>query len=407
MTFLAVAALTILTSVSAADPLEPPDLSRYLKWGPVRVRPGFAVPFFGYDDNVFSASGTTAARGDLAVRLSPRADGLVLFGRGAFLTFREQIDYVAYRDFGDLNYFENRGVARVTVPMRRLGFYGEMGHNRLKDQPVSELDTRPLRREARGAIGAILRLGWRTEADLAVVRSDWKVTDPDFVASDGRSIGQLQDRRESGVQARVRYRFAGVSRVTLDLADRDIAFDDPRTASERNAVERALLPGIEFGEGARIQGSVRAGWSRIDARRAGQPDFAAPVGDAKLAWRFLRGTTLRLDAVRRAGFAIYGGSPYFEVRSYEARVVHFLNRVIGLEGAAAKGRLSFPDSPEAAPRLDRLSKYDVGVRFRLPESVLGRRAEYTVGIERRSRDSSVDRLDQSRTVFALGVSVGF
>ena len=37
----------------AQSALEPPDLSRYVRWGVLRARPGFTVSNFGYDDNIF------------------------------------------------------------------------------------------------------------------------------------------------------------------------------------------------------------------------------------------------------------------------------------------------------------------------------------------------------------------
>ena len=41
--------------------LEPPDLSRYLRWGPLRVRPLIEVRDLGHDDNIFSDTKKTIA----------------------------------------------------------------------------------------------------------------------------------------------------------------------------------------------------------------------------------------------------------------------------------------------------------------------------------------------------------
>lgn len=400
----------LLAPLSAQqDPLAPPDLSRYLKWGPIRARPGFAVPYIGYDDNVFSASGTTSPQGDYAARLSPRIEGLSLFGTAAFLTFKERMDYTLYASHSSLNYFENLGSARVTFPLRRMGFYADGALNRLRDPPASELDSRPIRTEVRIGAGVILKLGWRTDAEIGWSRSRWKVTDDDFLdyAPDGNvyTIGDLQNRVESGGRLKLRYRVTGVTRLTLETWDKSITFDDPQVA--RNSDERVLLPGVELGGGGTLSGSARLGWARLDALTPGEPDYSGAVGETKLAWRVSSATTLRLESARLAGFAVYQGNRYYQNNLVEARVVHYFNRVFGFEAGAGRGRLTFPESPEATARTDRIERFDAGLRLRLPESTLGKTIEYTFGLTQRRRNSSQDSLDQSRAVVGFGASVGF
>ena len=50
---LLVAAAAPAALAQSISPLDPPDTSRYLKWGPFRVRPGLTIPNLGYDSNVF------------------------------------------------------------------------------------------------------------------------------------------------------------------------------------------------------------------------------------------------------------------------------------------------------------------------------------------------------------------
>ena len=386
---------------SAESALEPPDLSRYLKWGFAHVRPGFAIPGIGYDSNIFAPTGQPP-EGDFAVKLSPRIEGVVLFGRTAFLTFKERLDYTAYQHHHEINYFENLGSARLTLPLRRFGLYADFGLNRLKDLPLSELDSRPIRREVRTGAGVILELGWRTTAEIGLVRSDWTVTDDDSPTS---TVGTSQDRVEEGRQARLRYRLTGITRLTLDATNRSVTFADP--ALLRDADERAILPGVEIGAGGRLSGSMRAGPSRLDATAEGQPDYSGLVGDARIAWRISSASTLRIEGKREVGFAIYQNNPYYLRTSSEARLVHYLNRVFGLEAAVGRGRLSFPEALTAEERNDRLERYDAGVRIRLLENDLGRRVEYTLALSNQRRTSTVDAFDQSRTVVAVGASVGF
>lgn len=402
---LGVASALAFAIVRAEGPLEPPDLSRYVRWGPVRVRPGFAVPALGYDDNILAAGGSAKQLGGFGIRLSPRMDGVVLLGHATFLTFRERLDYTAYANHGDLNYLEHMGSYRLTVPFRRFGVYADLAANRLKDSPLSEIDSRPVRRELRTGAGVIVELGWRTDAEIGLVKSDWTVTDPDFLTTDGLTIGDFQNRTEDGRRVKIRYRLTALTRLTFETSRRDIVFDNRSVA--RDSRETAFVPGLELGVGGRMTGAIRLGRMHLDALTVGAPDLTTTIGDARLAYRLSSATTIRVEGDRKAGFGVYQGNRYYVSSFYEGRYVHFLNRVLGVEAAVGTGRLTYPENDEAGARTDRNRRAEAGVRFRLAESALGRQTDYTVFVRRWRRDSTLDVLDQSRTVVGIAASVGF
>jgi len=398
-------ALALGPQATASDLLTPPDTSRYLRWGPLRVRPGFAVPAIGYDDNVFSSSDVNEPQSDYLIRLSPRIEGLMFFGDAAFLKFNERFDYTAYAQFHDQNYYENRFDSRLTVPFRSWGLYGDYLIQRLRDAPATELDTRPIRREARSGLGGILTFGWRTDLELGFTQSRWTNFDPDYLSSDGFTIGQLLDRTEAGPRAKARYKLTGLTSATFEIRTRDIVFDDPDV--RRDAKEFTWLPGLEFARTGTLTGWIRAGKANLDSEDPAAPDFSGIVGDVALSYRLTSATRLRLEGGRRVSFAIYEGYRYYQEDFLELRGVHYLNRIFGLEAALGAGSLTFPGAPGFNPRQDDLSRYEAGLRFRLPESVLGRTAEYTLGVRHFGRDSNIDTLDMSRAVLAFGASVGF
>jgi hypothetical protein len=192
------------------SPLEPPDLSRYLKWGPFRVRPGLTIPNLGYDNNVFYRpdESTLPAVGDYFIALAPRVEGVVLFGHRAFLTFDERIEFYAYASESDLDYFNQFGRARVTVPFRRFGVYADFGYNRIRDRPIDSQDARPVRKEIPVGGGLILKIGWRTDAEIGVTRSTFTGRD-----ADDPTIGPRIDRVETGTRVGARYLAFGRTRV--------------------------------------------------------------------------------------------------------------------------------------------------------------------------------------------------
>src|SRR5262245_40414453 len=86
------------------DPLAPPDLSQYVRWGPLRARPTLNFSNFGYDDNIFYRTGNEPKQGDYTARISPALKGLLLLGDRAFLTFDERLDFTAYFQFTEESY---------------------------------------------------------------------------------------------------------------------------------------------------------------------------------------------------------------------------------------------------------------------------------------------------------------
>ena len=400
-------AITALLAISgwpafAEDPLEPPDLLRYLRWGPLRVRPTLGVSNLGFDDNVFFSNRDEEKQGDYRITLSPRLEGLLLFGDRAFLVFDEKLDYTLYQEFNDQNFLNQSFTTRITLPLERIGFFVDLGTFRRKDRPNSELDTRLDRQENQVGAGIIVKLGWRTFAEIGRTYSDSSQSDPDI-----SSVGDLLDRVERGNRARVQYRLMGQTRLTLQAAVKKITFDNPDV--QRDSRETSLLPGVKFGEGARLSGSVELGVARIDLRDPLKRDFSELVGGGNLAYRLGTDTTLRLEGRREVGYAVFQQNNFFLDRSVSTRVIHFLNRVLGFEVGGQRGKLTFPQAEATGERTDRITQYDLGVRVRLSENALGKRVEYTLRWRRYRRDSNgpFDFLDQNRSTIGMGAVVGF
>jgi hypothetical protein len=402
----------LLLAVAAAvpigaqtSPLEPPELGRFLRWGPVRVRPSLVVPNFGYDDNVFYRTGDQPTEGDWFVTLSPRVNGLALFGNRAFLTFDGRYDYTAYATKTSLNYSNYYIGSRLTVPFESFGFYLDLGHDRTQDRPIDLEDARPIRTNERLGYGAIVKLGWRTDAELGVTRSTWRNVDANYRTGSGLTIGDLLDRDEDGTRMKLRYRMFGRTRLTLETLRKtyDFANDTPGVAPDGK--ESRIVPGIDFGEGGRLSGAIRYGHANLDNEGTQTTDYSGRVGSAKLAWKPGTQTTVLLETKRDAYYSIYEASRIYVQTSYDLRVIRYFNRALGAEVGWRPGKLTFPGDPRN--REDRLNDADVGVRLRLSENALGRRIEYTLRLTRYDRNSTVDTYDTARTVLGFGAVLGY
>jgi hypothetical protein len=378
--------------------LEPPELGRYLRWGPFRVRPGFQIKNLGYDDNILLNDEERIS--DYTATLAPKVDGLVLFGDRAFLTFLEEAEYTAYADTSEQNFWNYRHEGRVTVPFGRFGVFGDLALRNLKERPIDREDLRPKRTETEWGGGVILLAGWRSEIEVGLLRRDISYSDRDA----GSDIGDELDRVERTIVLNGRYRILGRTRITLDGTLGDIEFDD---RTDRDAREITLLPGLEFGEGGRLTGRFRLGWSSIRPRRGDVDDFEGLVGDVALQYRFTFGTLMQTRYERRQDFAVFANKEFLRTTELGLRFIHYFNRILGAEIGGSTGRLSFEDRGPGPARRDDLLRYDAGVRLRLAENSLGRRIEYSLKIQRYERDSDIESLNNDRTTFGINAVVGF
>ncbi len=391
----AVAAALLWLPALAGEPLEPPDLSRYLRWGPLRVRPGVVLSNLGYDDNVFYRTGAQDKVGDYTATISPKLEGVALFGHRAFLTFSEQLDFVLYKTYRGQDFINQLGSARVTFPFRRFGVFADAGLNIVKERPIDQFDLRPERRETKFGGGVIVPFGWRTDVEAGGWSTRYRYRDPD-------SSAVYPDRTERTSRVKLRYLVFGRTRLTLGVQQGDIRFE--KSADDRDATQWTVLPGVEFGEGGRLSGSLRVGRSRLNMKAQEKPDFSGTVGEAALAYRFGAGTTLEAKWKREAAFAVY--EDYYLSNSYEGKIVQYFNRLIGAEASTGIWSTSFPDSL----RRDRILQYGAGIRLRLSQNDLGRRVEYSLKVTRWRLNSSpaeFDYLDQSHSTVGITATLGY
>jgi hypothetical protein len=401
---LLLAALGAEPCLAQQSALEPPELGRYLRWGPLRVRPRFEVKNLGHDDNIFSS--TTNEVDDLTATLAPRLDGLVLFGHRAFLTFDEQLEYTAYRDHSDQNFTNQRFVARATFPLRGKGFFVDGLLNRLKERPIDAEDIRADRDEDGFGVGVILQPGWRTEIEIGRSRKSLSYFDEDAAPGAPTTISDRLDRSEDRHDVELRYRILGRTRLTLHGQVGTIDFDNAAAAGS-DSRDWGVLPGLDFGLGGPLSGSLSIGWQEIDADDPTQPDFEDVVGRAEIAYRPGSRTTLRLEGLREPGFTVSSTSIFFLNSRIGLRALYYVNRIIGIETGGSRGKLEFPGPSGGFEREDRTDSYEVGLRFRLAENSLGRRVEYRLRWQHYRTDSNDDLLDRTRTTVGLGAVLGF
>ena len=417
--------LLLLAAASSAlfadelTPLDPPDTERFLRWGPFRVRPGLTIPGLGYDNNVFAVTDQTAAAnsaakvGDYYIALAPRLEGLVLFGHSAFLTFEESLEFYAYASQTELDYFNQFGKARLTIPFRKVGIFWDLGFDRTRDRPYDAQDIRPVRKYYPLGLGLITKFGWRTDSELGVFSNRYTAEDPDAIPPPTNcsglncySIAQLNNRTEEGIRFKFRYLAVGRTRLLLELAERQIKFNDAAVALSRNGEERRQLIGVDFGLGGSIYGTFRVGHADFSLASPSATGFNGPVADIALGYNFGgSGSHLSFTGARDVRYTIYDATPLYLYTGGDLSFVKYFNRFIGAEVGAGRAVLDFLGDPQN--RVDHDTNVILGVRFRFSENDLGRKVEYAFRYTRWIVNSTRDDLDQNRGTVGFGVTFGY
>lgn len=385
------------------DPLEPPDLEQYYRWGPLRARPGVRLRNVGYNSNIFNSA---IPQGDFQATVEPRLKGLFLFGDTAFLDFDAALAYTLYSEFSSINYFDWRSDGRFTLPLGRFGVFAEAQYDRVRQIPVDEFDIRPMQILFRHGPGIVFNAGWRTTLELThfISRVTWQ--DDDFQGR-GVDFEAIQNRRERITNLKGAYRVFGRSRVSLEVSAGRIEFDEPNLEGEagfdRDSDVNRVLVGFEAGSGGRLVGEIRVGWADLDHDGPNILDYNGPVGDMEWFYRPRGGLRVRLRGYRRVGFSTSSANNYYTLDELELTAVYYLNRIFGLEGIIDRGRLGIPGDG----RIDQLYSYEAGIRLRTLENSIGNGVEYSLLIGRAHRDSNLDFLDRDRNTVSFNASFGF
>lgn len=390
--------------------LEPPGLENYRRWGFLRARPGIQLTNLGYDSNILSRSSGQVVS-DITATLSPKLDGLILFGSKAFVTLSEQFDYTLYAENSDQNYWNNAFASRVTMPFRKFGVFADWSIDDLRFRPVDQEDIRIKGEHRELGVGMILQPGWRTEIEIGRYARRSRHEDPQSQPL-AVPVNERLDRDEQRTSVDLSYHLRGRTSALLHVENKEIEFRFPFIDAQMQAIQRDTdewrsLVGFRLGQGASVIGHLLLGWGRIDATDPRLQDLSEVIGELDATWIAGSRTRVRLRGERTPGFSVSQGNAYYLDTVGSIRTVHFFTHFLGGEVGLRRGKLDFPEALSGTTRQDETSHYELGVRLRLLESADGRRIEYSLTVGRYERDSTIDSFDQDKTTFGFGAVLGF
>jgi hypothetical protein len=378
----------------AADTPPDPDLSLEgtKKAGPFHLRPFVALKDAGYDDNVLYTD--PEREGDYTATAGAGLDALLLTGDRGGVFLSGEGDYVAFADFTDLNHWNGFGRGRGILLLKRAVVSLEDRLLSVVERPNGEIDQR-LRRDENVLTAAARTRGegrWGASAFVRRERVDY-AAEGEFSSEEA---ALRLNRDESALSLEGELRILPKTTFLMEALFEEADFDS--AAERRDSRVRSLLPGLRFDPSASIQGEIKVGVARLEARDRPEDDYEGTVGEGSLSARLGGRARLKGTFARELVFSIYADDLYFISSRWSAAYEHFLSRRVSAELLYGQGTNRYSEGL----REDQFETYQLALRHRPGGSLA-----YQLAAQRQVRDSNDDAFDRTRNFFTLGTVYEF
>ena len=337
------------------------------KWrfGPLAVTPKVELKNLGWDSNVFNESENP--RSDFTATADAPIDWWLRFGRGR-LHGVDVFEGVWFATYGDQSSFNQRHELTLLVPINRVRFYVGGSYLSTNDRPGYEINTRIHHIDSGANAGVVIRLSSRLDLDVSGRQTTYRYNDNPEA---GIYYSETLDRRKENYGGQLRYRYTSETTFTF-LADQ--VRERYTGAPERDNDGFRILPGVEFGQRAIINGKAQVGYRKLNTLMAGMPDFSGLVANADLSYT-LRGVTRFTAGVSRDVFFSYEVTrPFYIQPGFTVGVTQQVSGPWDLQARASWYRLDYRqvDVPGTEPlpeRNDRYRTFGGGVGYKVSRDI--------------------------------------
>jgi hypothetical protein len=362
----ALALFVIAPAHTAAQSTEPdPWESARWRFGPLAVTPKAELKNLGWDNNVFNE--TEDPKSDFTATAGAPIDWWLRFGR-ARLHGTDYFEGVYYATYSSQSSFNQRHDLTLAIPLNRIRPYVGGYYLSTNDRPGYEIDIRLPRSESEFNAGAIIRLTGRIDLDVSGRQITYTYHDQEYA---GTPYSTRLNRRTEKYGAQARYTLTPLTTLTL-LADnvRERFSEYPL----RDNDGFRILPGVEFGQYALIQGKAQVGYRKFDTVAPTMPDFSGLVANAELSYAFRGMTRFTVGVSRDIYFSFEVLEPFYIQPGFTLSVTQ---QVTGPWDVQARGgwyRLNYQkaqplEGVTAAGRVDRYNTFGGGIGYRVGRDI--------------------------------------
>jgi hypothetical protein len=314
--------------------------------------------------------------------------------------------FTAYETYTELSYWDLLSQARVNFPLGRFGLFTGLRFDRVRRSPIDLDDIRPVEELRQLELGGTYRLSPRSSLVYTFRNSDFQIFDDDL-GNLPVDIAPTQDRVErsqlfdfqSNILARTTFLFRGEAKQ-IDFKIPSLS-GLPELSRDSHAI--SFLPGITLGDYGSLVGTLQIGWAKLEYDGEAILGYSGLVGEADIVYSPIGRTTFKWEAWRRVGYSVTALNNFYVDNNSRLGVIHFLNRIVGINTRFDYGRLDVP----ATERKDKILGFAVGVLFRSMSNSMGGRVEYSVLYRRSNRNSSNPGFDRSYASLTFNAHFGY
>ena len=318
LAWLVAAALLFPTPAFAQDAQDgDPRTEAPVHVGPFYITPVLELTRLGVDTNVFNAS--NEPQSDFTFTAGPKIDIAVPIRRFIF-TAETVTDFVYYQQFKNQRGVNLDLVLRGEVQLPKLRFFLEDSFFNTNTRPNNEIDVRTRRKGNNLTAGLGIQLFRKLELELSANQSIFKYNDDDVL---GDILARTLNREAVRATGLVRY---DVTPLTTIIVETEVKTERFEFSPSRDNDSWSVVPGVNFGSRAIIQGSARVGYRDVRGLDESLPPFSGPIVSVDLSHVLLGATTIGFTADRDIEFSFSLLDPYYVLEGYGVSVSQRLSR---------------------------------------------------------------------------------
>ena len=363
---LGVLVLLLVASVNAGAQTQPdPWESARWRFGPLAVTPKVELKNLGWDSNVFNE--TENPKSDFTATAGAPIDWWLRFGR-ARLHGVDYFEGVYFATYSSQSSFNQRHDLTLLVPLNRLRPYAGGYYLSTNDRPGFEIDARLRRIETQANAGAIIRVTSRIDLDISARQTTYKYDDQEYA---GTPYSTRLNRRTENYGAQARYQLTPLTTLTL-LADSVRERFSEFPLRDNNGFR--ILPGVEFGKYALIQGKAQVGYRTFDTIAPVMPDFSGLVANAELSYAFRGMTRFTVGVSRDIYFSFEVLEPFYIQPGLTLSVTQQVSGPWDVQARSGWYRLNYQqakplEGATSAGRVDHYNTFGGGVGYRVGRDI--------------------------------------
>lgn len=356
----------VLPGAAAAQPPADPVAEAPIRIGAFGVAPRIIVSNIGVDTNVFNE--VADPKRDFTAELSPAADVWLRAGRG-LISMTGSVDLTWFQEYDTERSAGVLGRIRYDHRFNRLVPFASYEAANRRQRPGYEIDVRARSIAGTARAGVALRVGPKTDVELAVRRYDLRY-DGDAVF-DGRPLNQALNRTLDAVDATWTQRLTVLTAwIVRASAERERFEFSP----ERDADSIRVATGFELGRLALIRGRAFVGYRRLVGSGASTiPEFSGLTADVGVAYSAPTRTRLQIDVRRDLDYSYERLTPYFVQTGFRGTLTQVVAGKWDVQVHGGQDRLAYRTILlDADGRTDRVDRLGGGMGYQLnPELRVG------------------------------------